>query len=77
MSAAARIYETPLPREEFDARLAEALGALDGAEGVEIREQLAWFMRRYPTPLERLAYCRRKYREAMATQAAAKRRQGL
>lgn len=70
MTAAARVYETPLPRAEFDALLQVAIEALDGDEGVEIRGYLAWFAKRYPTPLARLAYCRRKYQEAMATQAA-------
>ena len=72
MSAAAQTYETALPRADFDALLKTALLALDGEEGVEIREYLAWFARRYPTPLARLAYCRRKYQEAMASQAAAR-----
>jgi hypothetical protein len=68
---AASVYDTVLPRDEFETRLAAALLALDGPEGVDIRDQIAWFARRYPEPLDRIAYCRRKYREAMATQAGA------
>ena len=31
----------------------------------EVRALVAWFRRRYPTPLERLAYARRAYRRWM------------
>jgi hypothetical protein len=53
---------------EFERMLARAREELAGPEGEAIREQIAWFSRRYPSPLDRIAYCRRKYKEAMAMQ---------
>jgi hypothetical protein len=61
------VYETVLPREEFDARLRDAMVEMEGSEGEAIREYVSWFMRRYPTPLARLQYARRKYEEAVRT----------
>lgn len=55
-----RLWEEPLPPEEFEARLARARAELDGPEGERIREYIEWFQRRYPTPLDRLRYNRRK-----------------
>lgn len=55
------IDERELTPEEFDRRVQRAL-----SETNEIEERaalVAWFMRRYPTPRERLAYARRKYRQ--------------
>ncbi len=71
MTFAETVYETPLPKGEFDRRLDEALRALDGPEGTDLLDLLAWFSRRYPTPLARLRYARRKYSEAMGVQALA------
>jgi hypothetical protein len=65
-------YETPLPAEVFDEHLRAALAEMKGPHGDEIAEYIAWFLRRYPTPLERLKYTRRKYQEAMRTQAMTK-----
>ena len=53
--------ERELTPEEFDRLVERAL-----ADTHEIQERAAlveWFMRRYPTPRERLAYARRKYRQ--------------
>ncbi len=53
--------ERALTPEEFDRQVRRALSDDD-----ELRERaalVAWFMRRYPTPRERLAYARRKYRQ--------------
>jgi len=58
------IYELPLPADEFERRLRDAIDAVNGPEGVEMRELIEWFRRRYPTPLDRLRYSRRKYQEA-------------
>lgn len=66
------LYEMPLPPAELESRLRDAMAEMNGPEGARIREYVAWFVRRYPTPLERLAYARRKYREAMRTQALAR-----
>lgn len=55
------IYETPLSPEEFDRRLREALA--DEEQMQRNRELCQWFLRRYPTAGERLAYARRKYAE--------------
>ena len=60
------LWETPIPPDEFDRRERESLAALSGPVGDEMRAMLAWFVRRYPTPLARLAYIRRKTREAEA-----------
>lgn len=59
----AEVYERRLSPEEFDARVKEAIASLDGPEGEQIAELIRWFQRRYPTPQERLAYCRRRIRE--------------
>jgi hypothetical protein len=45
--------------EELQEALDRPLGA---AERDEILALVRWFRRRYPTPLERLAYVRRAYR---------------
>lgn len=53
--------ERELTPEEFDRRVELALSDQDE---LQARAALvAWFMRRYPTPRERLAYARRKYRQ--------------
>lgn len=65
-------YDQRLQPEEFERRLAEALGSLDGPEGEEMRELVRWFMRRYPTPLDRVRYARRKYNEARRFHGAAR-----
>ena len=61
------LYGTPLPPEEFEARLARAAQDMQGEEGDEIRDMIAWFLRRYPDPLDRLRYIRRKVAEAQAS----------
>ena len=66
MSVGDDFYEKRMDPAEFETRRREAVASLDGAEGEDMRELIAWFVRRYPTPLERLAYCRRKYRESRA-----------
>ena len=43
------------------------------AEREGIRELARWFRRRYPTPLERLAYVRRAFARWQRTQGAATR----
>lgn len=48
-----------LGTEEFRRLLAVPIGE---AEEEEARALIRWFRRRYPTPAERLAYCRRAYR---------------
>jgi hypothetical protein len=58
-------YDDPLPPDEFERRLEEALKSAHGPEGDEMRELVGWFLRRYPAPLDRLRYARRKYEEAM------------
>jgi hypothetical protein len=59
-------WERPLSPEEFAARESAARASLAGSEGEEMRAYMEWFLRRYPTPLARLQYARRKFREAMA-----------
>lgn len=53
------LVDRVLDAEEFGARLAVPIGE---AEQQEARALIRWFRRRYPTPAERLAYCRRAYR---------------
>jgi len=48
-----------LDAEEFRRLLAVPIGE---AEEEDARSLIRWFRRRYPTPAERLAYCRRAYR---------------
>ena len=55
------IDERELSPEEFDRLVQRAL-----SDEEELRERaalIAWFMRRYPTPRERLSYARRKRRQ--------------
>ncbi len=54
-------WETPLEPEEFQRRLAAALA--DEEQMRANMELCRWFLRRYPTAAERLAYVRRKYAE--------------
>ena len=48
----------PSDAEEFDAYVR---APMSDAEREAILESIAWFMRRYPTPGERLAAARRAY----------------
>jgi len=57
------IWEAPLLPEEFNRRVAQAIGELDGEEGDNIAALIDWFQRRYPTARDRLRYARRKYAE--------------
>jgi len=59
-------YDDPLPPDEFERRLAAALESVRGAEGEEMAELIEWFLRRYPEPLDRLRYVRRKLDESRA-----------
>lgn len=68
------VYDAVLPADEFDRRLADAISSMDGREGDDARDLIAWFLRKYPSPLERLAYTRRKYREVMSLRARAAKR---
>ena len=61
--------ERELTPTEFDRLVQRVL-----ADDEEIRERallIAWFMRRYPTPRERLAYARRKLRELLESPLSA------
>lgn len=53
------MYEQPLSREEFLARLAIPISAEERRETLDL---MRWFCRRYPTPGERLAWARRAYK---------------
>lgn len=65
------IWEEPLPREEFERLVQMAIEELDGPEGEEMLAFMAWFKRRYPTPLDRLRYSTRKYKQWMKARAFA------
>jgi hypothetical protein len=59
--------ERRLSVEEFNAYVNAPMTA-EEAEG--IRELVEWFTRRYPTPLERLAYVRRASRRTFLQEAS-------
>ena len=63
------IWETPLPPEEFNRRLAAALA--DEEQMAANMELCRWFLRRYPTAADRLEYVRRKYKEWTASMESA------
>jgi hypothetical protein len=54
-------YDESLTPEEFDRRL--ELMRNDANEQAERLALISWFMKRYPTARERLAYARRKAHE--------------
>ena len=56
----ANLIAARLSPEEFDRR---ASAPLTDAEAEEIAELVSWFLRRYPSAKERLAYARRKLRQ--------------
>jgi hypothetical protein len=67
------VWEETLPAEEFERLVRQALADLDGSEGEEMRAHMRWFLRRYPTPLDRLRYSTRKYKEWSKTRGIARR----
>jgi len=58
-----RLGERRLSAAEFDAYVNAPMSEEERAQVLELIE---WFVRRYPTPAERLAYGRRAYRRAAA-----------
>jgi hypothetical protein len=66
-----RMAERRLSAAEFAAFVA---APIDADERERMQALIDWFCRRYPTPLERLAYIRRATRRWMATQGAAYQR---
>jgi hypothetical protein len=52
-----------LSPEEARIRLAKAMRELDEGELENLAELIDWFRRRYPTPLDRFRYLRRKTAE--------------
>jgi hypothetical protein len=50
--------ERQLTVEDFNARVHAPMTPEEREEGLDL---IRWFKRRYPTPAERLAYCRRAY----------------
>ena len=62
------------PARDQDRRLSSAdartylEAPLTGVERDAVRELVHWFCRRYPTPIERLAYVRRAYARWQRTQ---------
>jgi len=59
-----------LTDEEARVRLAMAMRELEGEELENLRSLIDWFRRRYPTPLDRLRYLRRKNAEALRAAGA-------
>jgi hypothetical protein len=64
-----RATERPLSAEEA-ARWLEPMSETEREEALSLR---TWFCRRYPTPLERLAYVRRAYARWRRTLGVARR----
>jgi hypothetical protein len=62
------LWDEPLPPDEFERLVARALADLDGPEGEEMASFMARFKRRYPTPLARLRFSTRYYRQSMKLQ---------
>ena len=60
ISASSHELEEELPVEEFLRRVRSPMTAEEAEETARL---VAWFRRRYPTPLARLRYVRRKHRE--------------
>ena len=58
------LAERELSAEEVKAALNQPITA---EERAQVRALVAWFRRRYPTPLERLAYARLAYRRWRAS----------
>jgi hypothetical protein len=68
------LHERRLSREEVEAALRTPIS---DSEREEILALVAWFRRRYPTPLDRLRYVRRAYRRwQSALEATDQRRPG-
>ena len=63
-------FHDRLDAAEFERRLSLAIAELDGPEGESLGELIAWFKRRYPTPLDRLRYARRAYEAAVRMRGA-------
>jgi len=63
--AEASVWEQPMAPDEFERLVARALQDLDGPEGQEMTAFMAWFKRRYPTPLERLRFTTRHYKQSI------------
>jgi hypothetical protein len=61
----AALWLDPLPPEEFERRVRASIAELDGPELEHVAALIRWFKRRYPTPQERCAYVRRRYRAAL------------
>ncbi len=59
------VWDEPLPSEEFERLVRLAIAELDGPEGETMKSFMAWFKRRYPTPLERLRFSTHQYRKWM------------
>lgn len=67
------VWDTPLSAEEFARREAESVASVGGPAGEDMLELYSWFVRKYPTPLERLRYIRKQTTSVLASE---KRRAG-
>jgi hypothetical protein len=54
------LWDIPLTAQEFAQRSEDVAERMSGPEGDEMLELHRWFMRRYPTPLDRLRYIRKQ-----------------
>jgi hypothetical protein len=63
------VWDTPMSAEEFARRQAEGAARLSGPDGDEMRALMAWFIRRYPTAIDRLRYVRKQMASIEAVQA--------
>lgn len=60
------VWDTPLSAEEFARREAASVASVAGPAGREMLELYTWFVRKYPTPLERLRYIRKQTSSVLA-----------
>ena len=54
------LWDALLDKEEFARREAESVASVAGPAGEDMYALYTWFVRRYPTPLERLKYIRKQ-----------------
>ena len=59
-------YDEPMDPAEFSRRVAEIREHVASASGEDTMELVRWFLRRYPSVIDRCRYSTRKYRELSA-----------
>jgi hypothetical protein len=62
------LWNQPLSLEEFAQREQQGAERLEGEEEQAMLELHRWFMKRYPTVLDRMKYIRRQTSQVLASQ---------